>query len=186
MSAPSDPSRLARFETAILPHLDAAYNLARWLAGNEQDARDIVQDACLRAFRAFDNFYGTEGRPWLLTIVRNTCHSWIRKNRPPALAAPFEEEIHHDVTPDPTNRDPAACLSQIEDARQLQQAIEALPAEFREVLLLRHQEELSYKQIAAITNLPTGTVMSRLARARTRLRAGLAAATTQLHEERPR
>lgn len=169
---PSDPHRLARFEATILPHLDAAYNLARWLCGNEPGARDVVQDACLRAFRAFDGFHGTDGRPWLLTTVRHTAYTWLRKNRPLTLLANFEEDLHDtpETAPDP---DPAARLLQDEEAGRIQQAIATLPVEFREVILLRHQEELSYKQIAAITDLPPGTVMSRLARARAKLRESL-------------
>lgn len=176
VSPSPDPSRIARFEAAILPHLDAAYNLARWLAGNEQDARDIVQDACLRAFRSFDNFYGADGRPWLLTIVRHTCYTWLRKNRPLTLMTAFEEELH-DVPQASADHDPVARLLQDEDAGRLRLAMAALPVEFREVILLRHQEGLSYKQIAAVTDLPPGTVMSRLARARVRLRESLAQAT---------
>ena len=159
----------SEFERQIVPHLDAAYNLARWLAGDEQDARDIVQDACVRAFRAFDRFYGTDGRPWLLTIVRHTCYDWLRKNRPLTHMEPFTEELH-DVPQAPGGEDPIAALLQSEEAEQLQAALAALPVEFREVILLRHQEGLSYKQIAAVTDLPPGTVMSRLARARARLR----------------
>ncbi len=170
-----DPSRLARFEAAILPHLDAAYNLARWLTGDGQDARDVVQDACLRAFRAFDGFYGADGRPWLLTIVRHASYTWLRKNRPLTLMVPFEEETHDAAPPTAVaDPDPVARLLADEDAQRLERAMAALPVEFREVILLRHQEGLSYKQIAAVTDLPPGTVMSRLARARARLRENLA------------
>lgn len=176
-----DPSRLSRFEAAILPHLDTAYNLARWLCGNEPDARDVVQDAALRAFRAFDGFYGTDGRAWLLTIVRHTCYTWLRKNRPLQLMSAFDEEVHEASLPlaaatEPEN--PSARLLQDEDEARLRGAMERLPVEFREVLLLRHQEGLSYKQIAATTEVPPGTVMSRLARARARLREYLAVAAT--------
>ena len=174
VSPSPDPSRTARFEAVVLSHLDAAYNLARWLTGDEQDARDVVQDACLRAFRAFDGFYGSDGRPWLLTIVRHTCYTWLRKNRPLTLMTPFEEEIHDAPPAAPADQDPGALLSANEDAERLQRAMAALPVEFREVILLRHQEGLSYKQIAAIADLPPGTVMSRLARARARLREDLA------------
>ncbi|HSH40162.1 MAG TPA: sigma-70 family RNA polymerase sigma factor [Chthoniobacterales bacterium] len=164
----SDRNRLSAFEQAILPHFNAAYNLARWLTGHDQDARDVVQEAFLRAFRAFDGFYGTDGRAWLLAIVRNTAYSSIQKNKPIRSMALFDEEIHSDTRTETTN--PRANLQLSEDAQRLQDGMENLPSEFREVLVLRHQEGMSYRKIAEVAGIPQGTVMSRLARARARLR----------------
>lgn len=163
-----DPSRLPLFEQAILPHLNAAYNLARWLTGHDQDAQDVVQEACLRAFRAFDGFYGADGRAWLLKIVRNTAYTSLQKNKAALLMTPFDEALHGDVQGEATN--PADLMRLAEDAQQLQTAMESLPPEFREALVLRHHEGLSYREIAQIVGIPPGTVMSRLARARARLR----------------
>jgi RNA polymerase sigma-70 factor (ECF subfamily) len=165
-----DKDRLARFEQTVLPHLDAAYNLARWLTRNEHDAEDVVQEAYLRAFRFFDGFHGVDGRPWLLAIVRNTCHTWLAQNRPVATT-PLDEEQHAVASAVP---DPEAGLIQREDQQLLRQALEELPAEFREVIVLRELEGLSYKEIAGIAGIPLGTVMSRLARARERLQQRLA------------
>lgn len=164
----SDPSRLPLFEQTILPHLNAAYNLARWLTGHDQDAQDVVQEACLRAFRAFDGFYGADGRAWLLTIVRNTAYTSLQKTKSTRLMTPFDEEIHGDVQLE--TRNPANAMQLSEDAEQLHHAMEDLPPEFREALILRHQEGLSYQKIAEVAGIPQGTVMSRLARARARLR----------------
>jgi RNA polymerase sigma-70 factor (ECF subfamily) len=159
------------FEKALLPHLDAAHNLARWLLRNEQDAQDVVQEAYLRAFKSFAGFHGTNGRAWLLTIVRNTSYTLLKKNRAVDLTTTFDEEIHvsgHESV------SPATILEHSEDAELIREAMEELPAEFREILALRHQEGLSYKEIADITQIPPGTVMSRLARARAKLRECLA------------
>jgi RNA polymerase sigma-70 factor (ECF subfamily) len=153
--------------------LNASYNLARLLTGHDQDAQDVVQEACLRAFRAFDGFYGADGRAWLLTIVRNTAYALIQKNKTACLSTPFDEEIHGDLQPDASN--PSAIMRAAEDAQQLQRAMENLPPEFREALVLRHQEGLSYNAIAHVVGIPLGTVMSRLARARARLRKCLVA-----------
>ncbi len=169
----SDPSRLPLFEQAILPHLNAAYNLARWLTGHDQDAQDVVQEACLRAFRAFDGFHGADGRAWLLTIVRNSAFTLLKKNKTALFMTPFDEQLHGDVQQEMAN--PATELRLAEDAQQLQAAMENLPPEFREALILRHQEGLSYREIAAVADIPSGTVMSRLARARVRLRQCLVA-----------
>ena len=169
----SAPSRLPLFEQAILPHLNAAYNLARWLTGHDQDAQDIVQEACLRAFRAFDGFYGGDGRAWLLMIVRNTAYTSLQKTKVAFLTTPFDEEIHGEAQVETS--DPAAALQLSEDAQQLHAAMEDLPPEFREALILRHQEGLSYQKIAEVAGIPPGTVMSRLARARARLRKSLIA-----------
>ena len=160
------------FEAAMLPHLDAAHNLAKWLLRNEEDARDVVQEAYLRAFRSFGGFHGTNGRAWLLTIVRNTSYTLLKKNRAVDFTTPFDEEIHatgHDSV------SPATILEHGEDAQLIKEAMDELPAEFREILVLRHQESLSYKEIADIAQIPPGTVMSRLARARAKLKEYLAA-----------
>ncbi len=163
---------LASFEEAMLPHLDAAHNLARWLLRNEQDAQDVVQEAYLRAFRSFGGFHGSNGRAWLLTIVRNTSYTLLKKNRAVDLTTTFDEEIHatdHDLA------SPAAILEQAEDAELIRKAMDELPTEFREILALRHLERLSYKEIGEIVKIPAGTVMSRLARARGKVREYLAA-----------
>jgi RNA polymerase sigma factor (sigma-70 family) len=154
------------FEQVVLPHLDAAYNLARWLTRREHDAEDVVQEAYLRAFNAFDKFQGGEARCWLLTIVRNTCYTWLVRNRERVPTASFDEALH-DVAGYDLN--PALILQQRGDREAVRQAVEELPVEFREVVILREFEGLSYKEIAAVAEVPVGTVMSRLARARTRL-----------------
>jgi len=158
---------LASFEETMLPHMDAAHNLARWLLRNEQDAQDVVQEAFLRAFKSFGGFHGSNGRAWLLTIVRNTSYTLLKKNRVVDLTTPFDEEIHvsgHESV------SPATILEHSEDAELIREAMDELPTEFREILALRHQEGLSYKEIADIAQIPPGTVMSRLARARAKLR----------------
>src|SRR5437764_8740624 len=162
----------ASFEEAMLPHLDAAHNLAKWLLRNEEDAQDVVQEAYLRAFRSFSGFRGTNGRAWLLTIVRNTSYTLLKKSHAVDLTTNFDEEIHatgHDSV------SPATILEHSEDAQLIKEAMDELPAEFREILVLRHQEGLSYKEIADIAQIPPGTVMSRLARARATLKEYLAA-----------
>jgi RNA polymerase sigma-70 factor (ECF subfamily) len=160
------------FEEAMLPHLDAAHNLAKWLLRNEQDAQDVVQEAYLRAFRSFGRFHGSSGRAWLLTIVRNTSYTLLRKKHVVDLTTPFDEEIH---VSGEESVSPARILEHSEDTELIRQAMEELPAEFREILILRHQEDLSYKEIANIAQIPPGTVMSRLARARAKLKQCLAA-----------
>ncbi|HEX9135966.1 MAG TPA: sigma-70 family RNA polymerase sigma factor [Nitrospirota bacterium] len=160
----------ARFEQLILPHLDAAHNLARWLTRNGHDAEDLVQEAYLRAFRFFGGFKGGDSRSWLLTIVRNTCYSWLQRNRRQELETPFDEEVH---TSDLQALSPEKPLLADADGQMLQQALEELPVTFREILVLRELEGLSYKEIAEIVNIPIGTVMSSLARARKRLRQNL-------------
>jgi RNA polymerase sigma-70 factor, ECF subfamily len=163
-----EQSDVARFEQAVLPHLDAAYNLARWLTRNDADAADVAQEAFLRALRFFGGFRGGDTRAWLLTIVRNASYTWLRRNRVNELATPFDEETHT-VESD----DPETILLEGADTEMLREALEALPAEFREVVVLRELEGLSYKKIAGIADVPVGTVMSRLARARKRLRLSL-------------
>lgn len=167
-----EQSKLSRFEQIVLPHLDAAYNLARWLTRNEQDAEDMAQESYLRAFKFFDGFRGTDARAWLLAIVRNTCYTWLQQNRGRETMAAFDEEIHS-IENEASN--PAQLLLQSDDTDMLKEALEELPVEFREVVVLRDLEELSYKQIAEIANIPLGTVMSRLARARERLKRLLCA-----------
>jgi RNA polymerase sigma-70 factor, ECF subfamily len=157
------------FENSVLPHLDAAYNLARWLTRNGQDAEDAVQEACLRAFRFFGSFRGGDARNWLLKIVRNTCYTQLQKNRPQELAT-FDEEIHSE---DDGSMNPETLLLRSADSQLLRQALEELPVNFREVLVLRELEGLSYREIAEVSNVPQGTVMSSLSRARERLRQSL-------------
>ena len=166
-----EKTQQVRFEQIVLPHLDAAYNLARWLTRNDQDAEDVVQEACLRAFKFFGGFYGGDSRAWLLTIVRNTCYTWLRHNRAHELTTPFDESVH-DV--ECAGLNPEALLLHQADQQLLRRALEALPVESREVIVLRELEGLSYKEIGAIADIPLGTVMSRLARARKRLQHDLA------------
>ena len=159
----------APFEQLMLPHLDSAYHLARWLVRNEHDAQDRVQEAYLRAFRFFPQFRGVDGRAWLLTIVRNVCYSWLRRNRAEDLAETFDEAVHS-----------AALESTVDeharraDAEVLTRALEQMPVLFREVIVLRELEGLSYKEIAVVAEVPIGTIMSRLARARRQLQAEVA------------
>jgi RNA polymerase sigma factor (sigma-70 family) len=168
--------RSARFQQMALPHLDAAFNLARWLCGNPNDAEDIVQDAYIRAFRYFDMFHGENARPWLLTIVRRTWYSEWQKREMSRHSVEFDENLD-DTTfegwSDP-GADPETLMMRDQDTRLVHAALEQLPAEYREVMVLRELEELSYREIATIADLPVGTVMSRLARGRRRLAASLA------------
>jgi RNA polymerase sigma-70 factor (ECF subfamily) len=163
-----------RFEQAVLPHLDAAYNLARWLTRNDHDAQDVTQEAFLRAFRFFDGYQGGNMRAWLLTIVRNTCYTWMHQNRPPEAAVEFDEEIHSEESSG--GADPEIQVLASADKDTVQRALAELPEIFREALVLREMEGMSYKEIADVTSVSIGTVMSRLARARTRLRESLGAA----------
>src|SRR5207245_1284263 len=160
------------FEALMLPHLDAAHNLAKWLLRNEQDAQDVVQEAYLRAFKSFGGFHGSNGKAWLLTIVRNTSYTLLKKNRAVDLSTTFDEEIH---TAGRESVSPATILEHSENAELIREAIDELPAEFREILALRHQEGFSYKEIADIGQILPGTVMSRLARASAKLKEYLAA-----------
>jgi RNA polymerase sigma-70 factor (ECF subfamily) len=162
----------ARFTSVVMPHLDAAYNLAHWLTGNRTDAEDVVQDASLRAFRAIHKFAGGNARAWMLCIVRNTACSWLRKNRPTAVVMVEDlesVEAAYTKAADPDGKTPEAALIAKCDAECLREAIAALPAPFRETLVLRDIEGLDYREIAEATEVPIGTVMSRLARARGRL-----------------
>ncbi|HEV2671160.1 MAG TPA: sigma-70 family RNA polymerase sigma factor [Gemmatimonadales bacterium] len=164
-----EPSELERFEAIVLPHVDAAYTLARYLTGNTEDAQDIVQDAALRALKYFGGFRGTgerDGRAWLLTIVRNTVHTWRQRRHPESGGTVFDEEQHSErIAAD----DPALALDRKETRERLREALAQLPDEFREVIVLRDIQELSYKEISDVIGVPEGTVMSRLHRARQRL-----------------
>jgi RNA polymerase sigma-70 factor, ECF subfamily len=155
------------FDETILPHLDAAHNLARWLVRGSDHAEDVVQEACLRAFRYFGTFRGGNPRAWLLTIVRTTAFRWLQKNRAQHLATEFNEELHSGGC---EALSPETVLLQRADTHLLEQAMDRLPDRLREVLVLRELEGLSYKEIAEVVGIPTGTVMSSLFRARERLR----------------
>jgi len=157
-----------RFEQLVLPHLDAAFNLARWLLRSRADSEDVAQEAMLRAYRFFHGFHGGDARAWLLQIVRNTCYTWLEKNRPVEMMAEFDEELH--VQP---SANPEALAIATDNRDRLTRALDSLPPRFREVLVLRELEGCSYKEIAAITSVPIGTVMSALARARQRLQRAL-------------
>src|SRR6202789_1522140 len=164
------PGRVGTFEQVVLPHMDAAYNLARWLVRNTSDAEDMVQEAYLRAFKFFGGYQGGDARSWVLKIVRNTSYSFLEKNRPADLAEEFDETIHTASAEQPGAE---AVLLQSADSRMLREALDELPVNFREVLVLRELEGMSYKEIAEVTGGPIGTVMSGLARARTQLRERL-------------
>ena len=166
-----DQSKVVRFEEIALPYMPAAYNLARWLVHNEADAEDVVQEAYLRAFRFFSGYYGGDTRAWLLTIVRNTSYTWLQQNRALRLADPIEDKLD-EVGLD--FADPEILLLQRIDSQIVRHALQELPVEFREVVVLREMEALSYKEIANIVDIPIGTVMSRLKRGRKRLHGLLA------------
>jgi len=163
-------SKPALFEQTFMPHLNAAYNLARWLTRNDHDAEDLAQESYLRAFRAFETFQGQDARAWLLAIVRNTCFTWLKKKGAQPFVE-FDEQMH---TVDSPNAESLVLNQAALDS--LQDCLEALPLEFREAIVLRELEELSYKEISGIAGVPVGTVMSRLARARKRLSECLAGA----------
>jgi RNA polymerase sigma-70 factor (ECF subfamily) len=156
----------AGFEELVLPHLDAAYNLARWISGNDHDAADIAQEACMRAWQFRAGFRGGNSRAWLLTIVRNTAYTWLKKNRPQTMVTVNDDELAE--LEDPVAQ---ARAFQNADVAVLRAALEELPLEFREALVLRELEGFSYKEIAEVADVPLGTVMSRLARARRELQA---------------
>jgi RNA polymerase sigma-70 factor (ECF subfamily) len=161
----ADPNKLQRFEHAVLPYLDAAYNLARWLTHDPHQAEDVVQEAYLRAFKFFDGHAGGDTRAWLLAIVRNTCYTWLQHNRRPTEMTRFDEQMHGESSED----DPGQAMLREADREMIRDALEELPAEAREVLVLREFEGLSYREIAVVASVPLGTVMSRLTRARRRL-----------------
>lgn len=165
-----EPKSSSRFEHTMLPHLPAAYNVARWLTRRPDDAHDIVQDAYVRAFRHFGSYRGENAKAWLLTIVRHTAYNWLRQHR----AHEFSPLPDPDVIEIPeTAQNPEQRVEQQATQERLRQALEDIPLEFREVILLRDLEGFSYKEIAEITGLPMGTIMSRLSRARDRLQAAL-------------
>ena len=157
----------ARFSSVILPHLDAAYNLARWLCGNDQDARDIAQEAAFRALRSFDTYRGGDAKSWLLTITRNTAFNWLRRSNRFVELQEESLEVQNVVTSDAS---PDRAMIREAETAAVNQAIEALPPEYREVIVMREMEGMSYREISQITGSPLGTVMSRLSRGRERLK----------------
>jgi RNA polymerase sigma-70 factor (ECF subfamily) len=166
-----DSQEQVRFETLVLPHLDAAFNLARWLLRSRADAEDAAQEALLRAYRFFDGFHGGDARAWLLQIVRNTCYSWLDKNRKVKDMTEFNEEVHGQQSPSPEHLAIAS-----NDRERLSVALNSLSPRYREVIVLRELEGCSYKEIASITSIPIGTVMSTLSRARHQLQIALGSA----------
>ena len=165
----------ARFARVVLPHLADAYALARWLTGDRADAEDVVQEACLRAFRGIGGFAGVNGRAWVLTIVRHAAYTWLGKNRSASLVmvddleAVEQKRSSAGAALEQAPQTPEAELIAKADARRLEAAIAELPVPFRETLVLRDVQGLDYREIAEVTKVPIGTVMSRLARARRRL-----------------
>jgi RNA polymerase sigma-70 factor (ECF subfamily) len=168
MSGNTDWRRQARFEAITLPHLDAAYALARWMTRNDADAADVVQEAFLRAFRYFDSYRGDDAKSWVLKIVRRTCYGWLERNRPADVVSLEAEEEHGDAVATAAI-DTEGLLESRSNLRHLDQLIEALPAALREAIVLRELHELGYREIAEVTGVPIGTVMSRLHRARSLL-----------------
>jgi len=164
----------------VLPHLDAAYNLARWLVRNTHDAEDIVQEAYLRAFKFFGGYQGGDARAWVLKIVRNTSYTFFEKNRPADLSEEFDEKIH---TGGAEQLGAEAALLQSADSRMVREALAELPVNFREVIVLRELEGMSYKEIAEVMGKPIGTVMSGLARGRSQLRDRLLQMRPEVHSE---
>ncbi len=170
--AVTEAMKARRFEEIVLPHLNTAYNLARWLSHSDQDAQDIVQEAYLRAYKFFDGCHGEDARAWLLAIVRNTTYTWLQKNREHIKNTPFDEEVHglHEegsaTLLNQADNNPEAIVARNDDKRRINHSLAQLPLEFREVLILRELENLSYKEIAIVVGVPIGTVMSRLARGR--------------------
>jgi RNA polymerase sigma-70 factor (ECF subfamily) len=162
----AEKAELAQFEEAVVPHLGAAYNLARWLTGNDHDAEDVVQESYLRALKFFAGFRGGDSRPWLLTIVRNTCYTWLRRNRMDDVTTELDEDIHG---VDNTTSNPEAVLLAAARSDMVTRALEELPVALREIVILRELEGMSYQEIADVAAIPIGTVMSRLSRARSRL-----------------
>ncbi len=169
------PDRVASFEQLVLPHMRAGYNLARWLLRNDHDAEDVMQEAIVRAFRFFDGFSGTNPRAWLLTVVRNSAYTFLQQNRARELGTEFDEALHTEAAENGRSSEtPEVLLLRSAQQRSLNEAVEALPVEFREVFVLRELEGLSYKEIADLARIPIGTVMSRLSRARRQLQAAVA------------
>ncbi|HEU0155510.1 MAG TPA: sigma-70 family RNA polymerase sigma factor [Stellaceae bacterium] len=162
--------RKSRFEAVVLPHLDAAYALARWLTRNDADAADVVQEAMLRAFRYFNSYRDGDAKSWVLRIVRRSCYSWFERNRPAEIVPLKEEEADEPPNAAIAAGSTEALLQSRSDLRRLDRLIEALPPPLREVIVLRELQEMDYRQIAEVTGVPIGTVMSRLHRARSALR----------------
>ena len=156
-----------RFETLVLPHLDAAYNLARWLTRDSHDADDVVQDACVRALKYLGSVHGDDAKPWFLTIVRHAFYDWLARNRPAEVV--YDDGASVEAAVDHAARSPEQIALRNDQTRALADAMAALPLQFREVLVLRELEDMSYKEIARVADIPIGTVMSRLARARAML-----------------
>ena len=156
-------SKLALFEQTMMPHLNAAYNLARWLTKNPDDAEDVVQEAYLRAYRFFDGFAGGDGRPWLLAVVRNTFFSGVKSGKDTRRVVPFDEKVHDRGLDEP---DPEARMVSGGDVASLRDCVDALDSQYREVIVLRELEDMSYRDIAEAIAIPIGTVMSRLSRGR--------------------
>jgi RNA polymerase sigma-70 factor (ECF subfamily) len=178
-----EQARLRRFNEIAVPHLDAAYNLARWLTRNEHDAEDVVQEAYLRAFKFFDGYRGGDARAWVLKIVRHTCFTWLARNRPAEIVASDDDDDDERAAAiqGATRSDPETLLLQRLDSELLNRLIDKLSAPYREILVLREIEDLSYREIAEVLALPIGTVMSRLARAREKLqRAARGSVTPRL------
>ena len=177
-----DPSKRKRFEDAVLAHLDAAYNLARWMLRDDAAAEDVVQDASLRAFRFFDGMTGASPKAWFMTIVRNACRDWIKLNRQRGLEEAYDDDTHGLAVArgiHVTLEAPDAVAERRTEARWLRACIMSLPIDFCEVIVLRELEGLSYKEISAIVDVPIGTVMSRLSRGRDLLRQRLLAEQTR-------
>jgi RNA polymerase sigma factor (sigma-70 family) len=166
--------KIGRFEEQISPHLKSAYNLAKWLTRSHEDAEDIVQEAFLRAFSAFEGFRGEDAKPWLLTIVRNSSMTLLKRNRNTRATLGFEESLQDQSEHPP---DPEEILMMSCDRQQVRQALEQLPLDFREAIVLREMEGLSYKEISSTIGVPLGTVMSRLSRGRDWLRRILSTPT---------
>lgn len=167
----NEQNKLSSYEESLLPHLGAAYNLARWIMGNDQDAEDMVQEAYLRAYKYFTGYQGGNSRSWLLTIVRNTCYTWLRQNRSQELSVDLEDEIYDSES---EKLNPEILLQHNLNHQQVRSALEKLTPEYRELIVLRELEGMSYKEITQIAGIPIGTVMSRLARGRQQLKECLA------------
>jgi len=177
-TAMKDPTKKLRFQTTVMPHINSAFNLARWLTHGHADAEDIVQEAYLRAFNFFEGFHGEDGRVWLLSIVRNTFYTWHQQKKGQGQHTQFDDELHgsnDETSKSEYDANPERIMIQKDSQRLLHQAMKKLPIEYREVMVMRELEDLSYKQIAEIIQIPMGTVMSRLGRGRKQLAEILAA-----------
>ena len=160
----ADAGKVSRFEQAVLCHLDSAYNLARWLTRDEAGAEDALQEACLRAFRFFESQHGPSPKAWFMTVVRNACLDWLKEHQRRVEEEAYDDDEHGAVSGG--HEQPEIAAERAADARWLHECMAALPREYREVLVLRELEELSYKEISAVVGVPMGTVMSRIARGR--------------------